>query len=153
MLNKEINSYLSNAMLNKDKELLNILRLIKSEFTKAEKDGIILDEITETKILMKMVSQREDSIKQYIIGNRQDLVENEQRELNIIKGYIPKQPTEEEIIEYTSAIINTYKVTKEEGYKLSMKDMKPILNIVQEKYPSVNGKIVSKVLQDIINKK
>ena len=47
MLNKEINSYLSNAMLNKDKELLNILRLIKSEFTKAEKDGIILDEITE----------------------------------------------------------------------------------------------------------
>lgn len=99
-----------------------------------------------------MVSQREDSIKQYIIGNRQDLVENEQRELNIIKGYIPKQPTEEEIIEHTSAIMTAYKVTKEEGYKLSMKDMKPILNIVQEKYPSVNGKIVSKVLQDIINK-
>lgn len=150
MLHKDINKLIAEAMKNKNNELLNVLRLIKSEFTKAEKDGISLDEVSESKILLKMASQREDSIKQYMEGNRQDLVENEQKELDIIKEYIPKQPTEEEIVEYTSATITAYKVAKEEGYKLSMKDMKPILNIVQEKYPSVNGKIVSQTLQNFL---
>lgn len=150
MLNTEINNLIADAMKNKNNELLNVLRLIKSEFTKAEKDGIMLDEVTETKILLKMISQREDSIKQYIEGNRQDLVESEQKELDIIKEYTPKQPTGEEIAEYTSATITTYKLSKEKGFKLSMKDMKPILNIVQEKYPSANGKIVSQTLQKII---
>lgn len=151
MLNKEINSLIKDAMLHNDKDLLNVLRLIKSEFTKSEKDGIILNEVTETKILMKMVSQREDAIKQYMEGNRQDLVENEQKELDIIKEYIPKQPTEEEIVEFVSAIITAYKMSKEDGYKISMKDMKPILTIVQEKYSTVNGKIVAKVVQSFIN--
>ena len=132
MLNTEINNLIADAMKNKNNELLNVLRLIKSEFTKAEKDGITLDEVTETKILLKMISQREDSIKQYIEGNRQDLVESEQKELDIIKEYTPKQPTREEIAEYTSATITTYKLSKEKGFKLSMKDMEPILNIVQE---------------------
>lgn len=151
MLNKEINSLIKDAMLQNDKDLLNVLRLIKSEFTKSEKDGVILNEVTETKILMKMVSQREDAIKQYMEGNRQDLVENEQKELDIIKEYIPNQPTEEEIVEFVSVIITAYKMSKEDGYKISMKDMKPILTIVQEKYSTVNGKIVAKVVQSFIN--
>lgn len=150
MIHVDINKLIADAMKTKNNELLNVLRLIKSEFTKAEKDGITLDELSESKILLKMVSQREDSIKQYIEGNRQDLVENEQKELDIIKEYLPKQPTEEEIIDCTSATIVAYKASKEEGYKLSMKDMKPILIVVQEKYPSVNGKIISQTLQKFI---
>lgn len=151
MLNIEINNLIKDAMINNNKELLNVLRLIKCEFTKCEKDGIALNEVAETKILMKMVSQREDAIKQYMKGNRQDLVECEQKELDIIKEYIPKQPTEEEIIEFVSAIITDYKMSKEDGYKISMKDIKPILSIVQEKYSTVDGKIVSKTVQSFIN--
>ena len=40
---------------------------------------------------MKMVSQREDSINQFKQANRLDLAENEQKELDIIKEYAPKQ--------------------------------------------------------------
>ena len=152
MLNKEINVLIANAMKAKDTELLNVLRLIKSEFTKSEKDGNVLDEITESKILLKMVSQREDAIKQYMEGNRNDLVEKEQKELDIINTFVPKQPTEEELYEYTCSVITTYRAVQATSYVITMKDMKPILTLVQEKYPSANGKIVSKALQSFIKK-
>lgn len=41
----------------------------------------------------------------------------------------------------------------DEGYKLSMRDMKPILTIVQEKYPNANGKLVSSTIVNIIDLK
>lgn len=152
MLNKEVNNLIAVAMKSKDADRLNVLRLIKSEFIKAEKDGVVLDEISETKILMKMVSQREDAIKQYKEGNRIDLVEKEQKELDIINTFVPKQPTEEELYEYTCSVITTYCAVQATTYVITMKDMKPILNLVQEKYPSANGKIVSKALQKFIKK-
>lgn len=152
MLNKEINNLIADAIKSKNSDRLNVLRLIKSEFIKTEKDGIVLDDISETKILLKMVSQREDAIKQYKEGNRIDLVEKEQKELDIINTFVPKQPTEEELYNYTIEVIILYGTIKGEEYVLSMKDMKPILNLVQEKYPSANGKIVSKALQKFIKK-
>ena len=152
MLNKEINNLIADAIKSKNSDRLNVLRLIKSEFIKTEKDGIVLDDISETKILLKMVSQREDAIKQYKEGNRIDLVEKEQKELDIINTFVPKQPTEEELYEYTCSVITTYRAVQATTYVITMKDMKPILNLVQEKYPSANGKIVSKALQKFIKK-
>lgn len=152
MLNKEINNLIADAIKSKNSDRLNVLRLIKSEFIKTEKDGIVLDDISETKILLKMVSQREDAIKQYKEGNRIDLVEKEQKELDIINTFVPKQPTEEELYEYTCSVITTYRAVQATTYVITMKDMKPILTLVQEKYPSANGKIVSKALQNFIKK-
>lgn len=152
MLYTEINKLIANAMKERNIELLNVLKLIKSELVKAEKDGVTLDEVSETKILLKMLSQREDSIRQYVDGGRKDLADNEQKEIDIIKQFVPEQPTDEEIEEYTRTCISTYVLTKKEGENLSMKDMKPLMNIVKEKYPSANGKIISKVLGSFIKK-
>lgn len=152
MLHTEIDRLIAKAMKERNIELLNVLKLIKSELVKAEKDGVTLDEVSETKILLKMLSQREDSIRQYVDGGRQDLADNEKREMEIIKQFVPEQPTDEEIEEYTRASISAYILTKEEGYKLSMKDMKPLMNIVKEKYPAANGKIISKVLGSLLKK-
>lgn len=152
MLHTEIDKLIANAMKERNIELLNVLKLIKSELVKAEKDGVTLDEVSETKILLKMLSQREDSIRQYVDGGRKDLADNEQKEIDIIKQFVPEQPTDEEIEEYTRTCISTYVLTKKEGENLSMKDMKPLMNIVKEKYPSANGKIISKVLGSFIKK-
>ena len=152
MLYTEIDKHIANAMKERNIDTLNALKLIKAELVKAEKDGINLDDVSETKILLKMVSQREDSIRQYIDGNRKDLADNEQKEINVIKQFIPEQPSDEDIENYTRATITAYALSKEEGYKLSMKDMKPIMSIVQEKYPSANGKIISKTLASLVNK-
>lgn len=112
-----------------------------------------LNEANEVKILLKMASQREDSIQQYIKGGRNDLAESEKKELDIIKSYTPKQATDEEIAEYTNDIITAYMVSKGEDYTLSMKDMKPIMTLVKEKYPNANGKIISITLNKVINNK
>lgn len=147
----KINECIAEAMKSKDRERLNTLKLIKAELVKAEKDGITLDDAKEAKILMKMVDQRKESISQYIKGGRNDLAENEQKEIDVIKQYIPEQPSDEEIERYTNDAIKAYIEQIGGTYQVSMKDMKAILSMVQEKYPMASGKIVSNVLKNRIN--
>lgn len=151
----QIDELIKDAMHQKNRDLLNVLKLIKAEFLKKQtepgrKEKELNDE-EQTKVLLKMASQREDSIKQYTNGGRQDLADAERKELEIIKQFTPKQPTDDELAEYTSNIVQQYVKDKTEGYKLSMKDMKPIMTMVKEKYPTANGKIVSQTLQKAIN--
>lgn len=150
MIKENLNKYIADAMKSKEAKNLEVLRLIKAELTKAEKDGIEINDASELKILLKMVSQREDSIAQYEKAGRNELAENEKEEIVIIKQYIPEQPTDEDILNHTLSVIETYKNDKGDNYVVSMKDMKPILSEVQKKYPTANGKIVSKALQNYI---
>ena len=147
----DINKYIAEAMKKREREKLDTLKLIKAELVKAEKDGIKLDDAKEAKILIKMVEQRKDSISQYIKGGRNDLAEAEQKEIDVIKEFMPEQPTDEEIEKYTNDTITHYIEQNDSDYQVSMKDMKAILSMVQERYPMANGKIVSKVLKDRIN--
>ena len=147
----DINKHIAEAMKKREREKLDTLKLIKAELVKAEKDGITLDDAKETKILIKMVEQRKDSISQYIKGGRNDLAEAEQKEIDVINEFIPEQPTDEDIEKYTNDSITHYIEQNDSDYLISMKDMKAILSMVQEKYPMANGKIVSKVLKDRIN--
>ena len=153
MINDKIDEMIASALKNRETDLLNVLKLIKTEFVNAMHNKVKLNEANEVKILLKMASQREDSIQQYIKGGRNDLAELEKKELDIIKSYTPKQATDEEIAEYTSDIITAYMVSKGEDYTLSMKDMRPIMTLVKEKYPNANGKIVSMTLNKVINNK
>lgn len=151
----QIDELIKDAMHQKNRELLNVLKLIKAEFLKKQTEsGRKTKELTEEeqiKILLKMASQREDSITQYKNGGREDLASVEIGELEIIKTFIPKQPTEEELVDYVTEVIKDYLSVK--GGNLSMKDMKPIMNIVKEKYPTANGKIVSQTLTQVIGQK
>lgn len=153
MINDKIDEMIASALKNRETDLLNVLKLIKTEFVNAMHNKVVLNEANEVKILLKMASQREDSIQQYIKGGRNDLAESEKKELDIIKSYTPKQATDEEIAEYTNGIITAYMVSKGEDYTLSMKDMKPIMTLVKEKYPNANGKIISMTLNKVINNK
>ena len=94
-----LNEKMKEAMKNKNASELKTLRLIKAELMKAEKDGVELNDLTIFKILTKMVSQREESYKQYVEGNREDLAIVEKEEMDVIKTFIPKQPSDEEIID------------------------------------------------------
>ena len=147
----DINKYIAEAMKKREREKLDTLKLIKAELVKAEKDGIKLDDAKEAKILIKMVEQRKDSISQYIKGGRNDLAEAEQKEIDVIKEFMPEQPTDEEIEKYTNDTITHYIEQNDSDYQVSMKDMKAILSMVKERYTMANGKIVSKVLKDRIN--
>ena len=147
----DINKEIAVAMKSRDKERLDTLKLIKAELVRVEKSGVTLDEAKEVNTLLKMIDQRKESITQYLKGGRSDLAEWEQKEIDIITQYIPEQPTDEEIEKYTVDTISHYIEQNGSDYQVSMKDMKPILSMVQERYPTANGKIVSKVLKEKIN--
>lgn len=140
MIYNELNSLIAEAMKNKNSERVNVLRLIKTELVKKEKEGKTIDETIEANVLMKMVSQREDSINQFKQANRLDLVEKETNELSIIKEFAPKQVSDEDIIAETERVIATIGV-------VTMKDMKNILAEVQKVYPTANGKIISQIVK------
>lgn len=140
MLNTKLNELIAEAMKNQDSIRTNVLRLIKTEFVKKEKEGKELTEAIEASMLTKMVAQREDSISQFTKANRIDLVEKEQAELNILKEFAPKEVSEEDIIAETEKIIANME-------SVSMKDMKNILSEVQKIYPTANGKIVSQIVK------
>lgn len=146
-MKEKIVDLMKESMLKKDSTRTSVLRAIKTAFTNFEKEGKILTEADEVKILMKLKSQREDAINQFKSANRQDLVDNEQKELDILIEYIPKQPSEDDIKEYTQSIIDRLKTT---NGSITMKDMKAILSEVQLKYPTVNGKIVSECVKNNI---
>lgn len=141
MLYNQLNSLIAEAMKNKENDRVAVLRLIKAELLKKEKEGKPLDETIEASVLMKMVSQREDSINQFKQANRMDLAENEQKELDIIKEFAPKQVSDEDIT------IETEKVIANMGGTVTMKDMKNILAEVQKVYPTANGKLISQIVK------
>lgn len=150
----QIDELIKNAMHEKNTELLGVLKLIKTEFLKkVTEPGRTSKELTEEeqmKVLMKMAAAHKDSIEQYDKAGRSDLSKNEKKELEIINGFLPKEATDEEIAEYTSLAVTIYKTTKDEGYALSMKDMKGIMALVKEKYPTANGGVISKTLKNIL---
>ena len=141
MLYNQLNSLIAEAMKNKENDRVAVLRLIKAELLKKEKEGKPLDETIEASVLMKMVSQREESINQFKQANRMDLAENEQKELDIIKEFAPKQVSDEDIT------IETEKVIANMGGTVTMKDMKNILAEVQKVYPTANGKLISQIVK------
>lgn len=146
-IKNDLNEMLKNAMLNHDSSRLEVIRSIKTTFTNWEKanPGVELTEAEEVKILLKMKTQREDSINQYKSAGRMDLVEKETNELTILNEYIPKQPTDEDIAELTKKVIAKFESTN--NRKVEMRDMKSILTEVQKTYPSANGKIVSMIVK------
>lgn len=138
------------AMKNKNASELKTLRLIKAELTKAEKDGIILDEVSTFKILNKMMTQRKDSYEQYVSAKRLDLAEIEKEEMIIIESFLPKQPSESEMKDVVMKCIDNYVHEQGDGFKLSMRDMKTILSKVQVIIPTINGKMVADVIKSAI---
>lgn len=139
MLKDEINTLIMESMKAHNKIRTETLRLIKSELVKAEKSK----DYNETKVILKMIAAHKDSIDQF--KGRQDLIDKEQAELDIIQEFAPKEASVEEIKEYTLSIINNIP-------NISMKDMKQVLSAVQAKYPTADGKIVSDILKSYINK-
>lgn len=145
LLVNKIDTLIAEAMKAKDKVRLETLKLIKATLVKAQKDGVVLDEVSEGKLIQKMIKQSEDAIDQFTKGKRNDLAEAEAAQLEVIKEFAPKEISEEEIIGCTKAIC---KELEEDGMEINMKAMKTIMAQVQQFYPTANGKIISEVVKN-----
>lgn len=160
VIKNKLNEIISNLMLEYGKETNEELRNeihIKLELYRSIKNGITVEEKKtgneikpeeEAKLLMKLATQRKDSIEQYKQGGRQDLAEKEEKELAIISEYLPKEPTEEEITKLVKETIA--KIEAETSVKIGMRNMKDIMAAVKQVYPTVDGKLVSGIVKSSI---
>lgn len=102
MLIEKIRSDLKDAMRAKDQVHVDTLRGALSAFTnelvgKGRKPTDALSDDEMIAVLKRLGKQRADSIEQYTAGNRPELAAKEQRELKIIKVYLPQMASREEI--------------------------------------------------------
>ena len=102
-IRKKIEDNLQLALKEKNRILISTLRLIMAGIkdkdiafrSKDNKEGIKDEDIKH--LLKKMIKQRNESIEIYKKNNRSDLLEIENREVEIISGFLPKQLSETEI--------------------------------------------------------
>ena len=140
MINENINSMIMTAMKSGEKDKANVYRLIKNEFLKfsTAKNAKPLDEAAEIALLQKMVKQREESIANYKAGNRMDLVENEQKEINIINELLPAVPTEDDIKNY---------LTTNYPNGVEKKSMGIVIKTIKEVLVGVDGKMLADIVK------
>ena len=92
---------LKDTMRARDQRTLDTLRLITSAIKQIEVDErIVVDDTRLLVILDKMAKQRNESIQQFTIAGRTDLVDQEQFELTLITHYLPEPLTDDEIVHH-----------------------------------------------------
>ena len=132
------------AMKAGEKEKLTVIRMVKGalkqeqiDHKKEINDELLID------VVNKQIKMRKDSIAEFEKGNRQDLVDKTQSEIDILLGYLPEQLSTEEV----EKIINDiFEEVKPEG----MKDMGKVMGLAQGK---LKGKADMKEVSTIIRNK
>ena len=108
-LKANITEDMKSALRAKEAQRLSAIRFLLAAIKQKEIDERIdLTDADVLAIVEKQIKQRRDSISQYQAANRQDLVDAETFELNLLTAYLPKQLTEAEVgEEITRAIAET----------------------------------------------
>ncbi len=143
-LQDSINNDVKEAMRARDREKTGVLRLVLSALKQVEVDERRkLNDADATMVLTRMLKQRKDSIEQYIRGNRPELAEKEQAEIEIIQAYLPEQLGDEEI----NAIIEQAII---DIGAASMKDMGKVMGKLKNR---LHGRADMSVVSDRVKAK
>lgn len=132
MLREELQKALKESMLNKDTDTVSAVRLIIAGMKEKDVDarGKGLKEASDADLLsmmQSMIKQRNDSIKMYVDGKREDLAAKERKEISIIERFLPKQMSDAEIETAIRGVIA-------ETGAASMKDMGKVMGALKAKY-------------------
>ena len=129
------------AMKNKEQVRLTVIREIKGNMKLANIDQ--KKEINEElliEVVSKAVKTRKESIREFEKGNRQDLIDKTNEELEILNKYLPEQLSSEEVVKIIDEAYNEVNPT-------GMKDMGKIMGIVN---PKLKGKTDMSEVSSII---
>ncbi|MEO8665674.1 MAG: GatB/YqeY domain-containing protein [Ignavibacteria bacterium] len=144
-LKNKINEDLNSAMKSKDVTRTETLRSVRAEILKMDKSGMNreMNEEEEIQLLGKQAKMRRESIEMFQNAGRQDLVDRETAQLNIISEYLPKQMSNEEAEAVIVKILSDTGVT-------SQKDFGKVMGEIMKQ---LKGKIDGKIIQDIVKSK
>ena len=150
-LREKIETEYKIAVKSKDKNKISTYRLILSGIkdlditNRSGPNKKDTDDSDISKLLKKMIKQRNESIEVYKKNNRDDLLKIEQNEIVILSEYLPKQLTEEETKKLCSSIVSKLEAK-------SIKDMGKIMGELKKNHSdSVDFSIAGKIIKEILN--
>lgn len=143
---EKVNAAVVDAAKSKDSARLLVLRTLVSESRgvalKACRKDVSDDDVMSA--LVKGVKQREDSIAQFSTAGRTDLVEAETFQMNILKGFLPAQLSEDEVRSIVTDVVDRVA----NGVEKSKKLMGPVM---KELNPQLKGKADMKLVNQILS--
>ena len=151
-LKDKIDTDYKNALKSKNKIQISTYRLILSGIkdldisNRSGPNKKDTDDGDIKKLLKKMIKQRSESIDIYKKNNRKDLLEVEQKESEILSGYLPKQLSEEETKKICTQTVSKIGAS-------SIKDMGKVMGELKKQYAdSVDFAKVGSLLKELLNK-
>jgi uncharacterized protein len=132
------------AMKANDKLRLSTIRMIRSSVKNKEIElRKPLDDEAVQKVIQGMVRKGEESLEQFKLGGRMDLVEKESHEIEILKSYLPQALTQEEMIRIVDETIL-------EVQAASLKDLGKVMKSVM---PKLQGKADGKLINQLVKER
>jgi uncharacterized protein YqeY len=147
-LSEQIQKDIVAAMKAKEEMRLSVLRMIKSALQLKEVEKMRpLDGTESIQLLQTLAKQRKESIEQFAKGGRQDLVEKESSELEILESYLPAGASEAEMNAAIQKAINDVGAT-------SIKQMGAVVKAAKEALTgkAVDGKALSDRVRERLSK-
>ena len=138
----QVKADVTTALKAGDRERAGALRLITNELQKAHKDGAG-SEVDEVAVLQRERKRRIEAADAYRDAGREDLAASEQREAELIEGYMPQQLSDDEL----HAIVGD--VVAETG-AASPKEMGRVMSMVM---PRVQGRADGKRVSAVVREK
>lgn len=145
-LTERINQDLKEAMKSNDSVKLQTIRSIRALILEFEKSGSgkKLNEEEEIKLLSSAAKKRKEAMEEYIKAGRNDLASIEEAELNIIKTYLPKQLTAEEIL------VRIKQLAEQIGAKSKADFPKLMPLAIKELKGQADGKIIKETIEKFL---
>lgn len=124
----------------------NTIQMIRAAILQTEKDKQIeLDDNGILEIISKQVKQKNDALEQFEKADRQDLVEQTKLEINILKEYLPKQLSREEVEQIVVDLSRTLGIFDMKGMGTLIKSAKAKIGAGSD------GKTISEVVKKVLN--
>ena len=137
---------LKDALKNQDKAKVGVLRILISKCkNKSIATGKPLEDSEVMKVLQTAAKQHKESIKLYKQGERNDLVDQETAELNIVEAYLPSMMTEDEIKSIVLSVIEATGAS-------SMADFGKVMPQVMKKGAGkIDGGVAQNLLEELLS--
>ncbi len=146
-LQERINEDLKVYMKSKDTFKLGVVRMVKGA-VQLEKINLKREELSDDeiiKLISKQIKMRKDSIAEFTKAGRLDLVQQNEKEIDVLKEYMPEEMSEEEVINIINEAISS----------TGASNIKEMGKVMREVTPKVSGRFdmgrVSSIIKDKLN--
>ena len=135
------------AMKNRDKETLNVVRMLKAAVQNEQIElGHDLNSNEEIAVMAREYKQRKESLDEFEKAGREDLINQAKNELSIVEKYMPKQLSKDEVTKIVKEVIDELNAS-------SMKNFGQVMGSVMPKVQGqADGKLVNQVVKEQLSK-